>query len=90
MHLLELGGGVFLHFLILVGLVWRWGWAFFSCSLLPPPPKTEVENFVLRVAAEFSSRTEQLIFLINNYDMMLGVLMVCRLPRRVPGERTEG
>uniref|UniRef100_A0A2H6N5V8 Vps52 C-terminal domain-containing protein n=1 Tax=Micrurus carvalhoi TaxID=3147026 RepID=A0A2H6N5V8_9SAUR len=37
--------------------------------------QTEVEKFVLRVAAEFSSRTEQLIFLINNYDMMLGVLM---------------
>nr|XP_020670791.1 vacuolar protein sorting-associated protein 52 homolog [Pogona vitticeps] len=37
--------------------------------------QTEVENFVLRVAAEFSSRKEQLIFLINNYDMMLGVLM---------------
>ncbi|KAB0394382.1 hypothetical protein E2I00_013363, partial [Balaenoptera physalus] len=35
----------------------------------------EVENFVLRVAAEFSSRKEQLVFLINNYDMMLGVLM---------------
>ncbi|NXS71309.1 VPS52 protein, partial [Pandion haliaetus] len=35
----------------------------------------EGENFVLRVAAEFSSRKEQLIFLINNYDMMLGVLM---------------
>ncbi|KAH0630705.1 hypothetical protein JD844_014000 [Phrynosoma platyrhinos] len=39
------------------------------------PHYTEVENFVLRVAAEFSSRKEQLIFLINNYDMMLGVLM---------------
>ncbi|NXW97656.1 VPS52 protein, partial [Larus smithsonianus] len=38
-------------------------------------PAVEVENFVLRVAAEFSSRKEQLIFLINNYDMMLGVLM---------------
>ncbi|XP_038598181.1 vacuolar protein sorting-associated protein 52 homolog [Tachyglossus aculeatus] len=37
--------------------------------------QVEVENFVLRVAAEFSSRKEQLIFLINNYDMMLGVLM---------------
>uniref|UniRef100_A0A8D2IPY5 Vacuolar protein sorting-associated protein 52 homolog n=1 Tax=Varanus komodoensis TaxID=61221 RepID=A0A8D2IPY5_VARKO len=37
--------------------------------------QTEVENFVLRVAAEFSSRREQLIFLINNYDMMLGVLL---------------
>ncbi|XP_069097988.1 vacuolar protein sorting-associated protein 52 homolog [Pleurodeles waltl] len=37
--------------------------------------QVEVENFVLRVAAEFSSRKEQLIFLINNYDMLLGVLM---------------
>uniref|UniRef100_A0A8C9A249 Vacuolar protein sorting-associated protein 52 homolog n=1 Tax=Prolemur simus TaxID=1328070 RepID=A0A8C9A249_PROSS len=37
--------------------------------------QVRVENFVLRVAAEFSSRKEQLIFLINNYDMMLGVLM---------------
>ncbi|XP_069343824.1 vacuolar protein sorting-associated protein 52 homolog [Eulemur rufifrons] len=37
--------------------------------------QAEVENFVLRVAAEFSSRKEQLVFLINNYDMMLGVLM---------------
>nr|XP_033779875.1 vacuolar protein sorting-associated protein 52 homolog isoform X1 [Geotrypetes seraphini] len=36
--------------------------------------QVEVENFVLRVAAEFSSRKEQLIFLINNYDMMLSVL----------------
>ncbi|XP_027766004.1 vacuolar protein sorting-associated protein 52 homolog, partial [Empidonax traillii] len=36
----------------------------------------EVENLVLRVAAEFPSRREQLVFLINNYDMMLGVLMV--------------
>ncbi|XP_076562404.1 vacuolar protein sorting-associated protein 52 homolog [Arvicanthis niloticus] len=39
------------------------------------PHYVEVENFVLRVAAEFSSRKEQLVFLINNYDMMLGVLM---------------
>lgn len=49
---------------------------------MPSPPvssgllQVEVENFVLRVAAEFSSRKEQLVFLINNYDMMLGVLMV--------------
>lgn len=35
----------------------------------------EVENLVLRAAAEFPSRREQLVFLINNYDMMLGVLM---------------
>ncbi|XP_076414178.1 vacuolar protein sorting-associated protein 52 homolog [Peromyscus maniculatus bairdii] len=37
--------------------------------------QVEVENFVLQVAAEFSSRKEQLVLLINNYDMMLGVLM---------------
>ena len=47
-----------------------------------------MENFVLRVAAEFSSRKEQLVFLINNYDMMLGVLMVqtLLLPSSPPGE----
>ena len=36
----------------------------------------EVENFVLKMAAEFPHRKEQLIFLINNYDMMLGVITV--------------
>lgn len=48
--------------------------------------QVEVENFVLRVAAEFSSRKEQLVFLINNYDMMLGVLMVQtpHLPSSLP------
>ncbi|XP_014674937.1 PREDICTED: vacuolar protein sorting-associated protein 52 homolog isoform X2 [Priapulus caudatus] len=35
----------------------------------------EVENFILRMAAEFPQRREQLIFLINNYDMMLAVIM---------------
>ena len=41
--------------------------------------QSEVENFVLRMAAEFPNRKEQLIFLINNYDMMLAVLSVGRL-----------
>lgn len=36
----------------------------------------EVENFILRMAAEFPDRKEQLIFLINNYDMLLAVLSV--------------
>ncbi|KAG9333684.1 hypothetical protein JZ751_010674 [Albula glossodonta] len=36
--------------------------------------QVEVENFVLKMAAEFPSRKDQLIFLINNYDMMLNVL----------------
>ncbi len=47
-----------------------------------PAPFTfqvEVENFVLKMAAEFPSRRDQLIFLINNYDMLLGVLMVTLL-----------
>lgn len=35
----------------------------------------EVENFILRMAAEFPDRKDQLIFQINNYDMMLGVLL---------------
>ncbi|XP_076353464.1 vacuolar protein sorting 52 isoform X4 [Tachypleus tridentatus] len=35
----------------------------------------EVENFILRMAAEFPGRKEQLVFLINNYDMMLSVLL---------------
>ena len=30
------------------------------------------------MAAEFPQRKEQLVFLINNYDMMLSVLMVGR------------
>ena len=38
--------------------------------------QTEVQNFILRMAAEFPPRKEQLIFLINNYDMMLNVITV--------------
>ena len=38
--------------------------------------QSEVENFILRMAAEFPDRKEQLVFLINNYDMMLAVLTV--------------
>ena len=48
-----------------------------DCCLLAL--QSEVENFVLRMAAEFPDRNEQLIFLINNYDMMLTVLLVGRL-----------
>lgn len=36
----------------------------------------EVELFILKMAAVFPQRKEQLIFLINNYDMILSVLMV--------------
>ena len=38
--------------------------------------QNEVENVILKMAAEFPHRKEQLIFLINNYDMMLGVITV--------------
>ena len=41
----------------------------------------EVENFILRMAAEFPHRKEQLIFLINNYDMLLAVLSVSCVSR---------
>jgi hypothetical protein len=38
--------------------------------------QVEVQNFILRLASEFSQRKEQLISLINNYDLMLSVLSV--------------
>ncbi|XP_012226650.2 vacuolar protein sorting-associated protein 52 homolog [Linepithema humile] len=34
-----------------------------------------VQCFLLRMAAIFSNRMQQLVFLINNYDLILGVLM---------------
>ncbi|XP_066599067.1 vacuolar protein sorting-associated protein 52 homolog [Prorops nasuta] len=34
-----------------------------------------VQCFLLRMAAIFPNRTQQLVFLINNYDLILGVLM---------------
>lgn len=37
--------------------------------------QNEVELFILRMAAIFNTRKEQLIYLINNYDLVLGVLM---------------
>lgn len=36
--------------------------------------QAEVENVILRMAAEFPDRKNQLVFLINNYDMMLSVM----------------
>ena len=36
----------------------------------------EVQNFILRLASEFSQRKDQLISLINNYDLMLSVIAV--------------
>lgn len=35
----------------------------------------EVELFILRMAGIFPQRKEQLIFLINNYDMILNIIM---------------
>lgn len=39
----------------------------------------EVEVFIFRMAANFPQRKEQLIFLINNYDMILSILMVSNI-----------
>ncbi|CAL8396183.1 unnamed protein product [Gadus morhua 'NCC'] len=50
-------------------------WSSFTQEDLLPGFRVEVENFVLKMAAEFPSRRDQLIFLVNNYDMMLSVLM---------------
>lgn len=35
--------------------------------------REEVANFILRMASSFPERKEQLVFQINNYDMMIGV-----------------
>ncbi|KAJ8966743.1 hypothetical protein NQ317_012675 [Molorchus minor] len=35
----------------------------------------EVEMFIFRMAGAFSERKDQLIFLINNYDMILSIIM---------------
>lgn len=35
----------------------------------------EVHCFLLKMAAEFAQRVQQLIFLINNFDMVLSILM---------------
>lgn len=37
--------------------------------------QNEVECFMLRMAANFPNRRDQLIYLINNYDLILGILM---------------
>ncbi|XP_039256225.1 vacuolar protein sorting-associated protein 52 homolog [Styela clava] len=37
--------------------------------------QSEVQNFILRMASCFNDRKDQLIFLINNYDMMLSVII---------------
>ena len=38
--------------------------------------QAEILNLILRMANEFPQRKEQLIFIINNYDLMLSVLTV--------------
>lgn len=37
--------------------------------------QNEVENLILKMASKFDSPKEQLIFIINNYDMILSVLL---------------
>lgn len=38
----------------------------------------EVEGFTLRLAAAFTKRKDQLVALINNYDLMLSVMTVIK------------
>ena len=38
--------------------------------------QAEILNLILRMANEFPQRKEQLIFIINNYDLILSVLTV--------------
>ena len=42
-----------------------------------------VQCFLLRMAAIFPQRMQQLVFLINNYDLILGVLMVSKKNCRI-------
>ena len=44
-------------------------------SILLGQLQREVENFILKMASRFNTPKEQLVFLINNYDMILGVLL---------------
>jgi hypothetical protein len=44
-------------------------------SLLLGVLQNEVENLILKMASHFHNPKEQLIFIINNYDMILGVLI---------------
>jgi hypothetical protein len=37
--------------------------------------QNEVENLILMMASRFNTPKEQLVFIINNYDMILGVLL---------------
>ena len=41
----------------------------------------EIENFILRMAAIFPQRREQIIFIINNYDVILSVMGVSELTK---------
>jgi len=36
----------------------------------------EIENFIVRMSAIFPQRREQVIFIINNYDVILSVIAV--------------
>lgn len=44
-------------------------------SILLGTLQNQVENFILKMASQFQNPKEQLIFIINNYDMILTVLL---------------
>lgn len=41
--------------------------------------QAEIENFLTRITEQLTSRVQQLVCLINNYDLILNVLEVCCL-----------
>lgn len=43
-------------------------------SFLLSQLQAEVQNFILKLASEFTHRKEQLILLINNYDLILSII----------------
>ena len=40
-----------------------------------------MQTWLLKMAAEFSHRKDQLVFLINNYDMVISVVSVSEVHR---------
>ncbi len=51
-----------------------------AMSRLLADMQQEVEHFILKMTSVLSGRKNQLIFLINNYDLILSILSVSHLP----------
>ena len=49
---------------------------FILLSRLLSQLELEMQTWLLKMAAEFAHRKDQLVFLINNYDMIISVVAV--------------